>query len=116
MHKHHSIDYIEIKVLSVAAAKEFYAQAFGFQFTDYGPGYAGILGDGGKEQGGLVLSASVSRGGPLVILFSENLEETRKAVREAGGTICVDIFDFPGGRRFHFLDPSGNELAAWSKD
>ena len=111
-HQHHTMDYIEIKALDVPAAKRFYAEAFGWAFNDYGPGYAGIVGEG-KEQGGITLAPEISRGGPLVVLYSNDVDATRQAVRAAGGKISVDIFDFPGGRRFHFLDPSGNELAVW---
>lgn len=112
----HTIDYIELAATDLAAAKAFYGAAFGWTFNDYGPGYAGFL-DGradGVEAGGLRLEASVARGGPLVILFSDTLEETLAAVRAAGGVITKEIFDFPGGRRFQFTDPSGNELGVWS--
>ena len=114
MTRHHTIDYIEIQARNVAEAKTFYATAFGWTFTDYGPDYCGIQGEV-REQGGITLAPEVNRGGLLVVLYSDKLEETRSAVREAGGKISVDIFDFPGGRRFHFLDPSGNELAVWSE-
>lgn len=113
---HHAINYIEIPARDVAAAKRFYAAAFGWSFTDYGPGYAGIQASDG-EAGGLRQEASPpGRGGPLVILYSESLDQSVARVREAGGTISAPPFEFPGGRRFHFLDPSGNELGVWSKD
>ncbi len=112
-HTHHSIDYIEFTVTDMAAAKEFYAAAFGWEFNDYGPDYVGIRKPGG-EAGGLRLDAEASTGGPLVILYSDDLEATVANVRDAGGRIVKDPFDFPGGRRFHFEDPSGNELAVWS--
>jgi len=113
-HTHHAIDYIEITVTDMDAAKAFYTSAFGWSLTDYGPEYAGIQGDG-TEQGGLRLDAAVQTGGPLVILYSEDLEATLDAVTAAGGTIVSPIEAFPGGRRFHFSDPAGNELAAWSE-
>jgi len=113
-HGHHTFDYIELKALDMAAAKAFYAQAFGFQFTEYAPGYCGIQGEG-REQGGITLADEVQRGGPLVVLYSNELDSTYEAVKSAGGTISTEIFTFPGGRRFHFLDPSGNELAVWSE-
>lgn len=113
-HKHHAIDYIELAVTDMAAAQRFYAAAFGWSFIDYGPGYAGIQGEE-REVGGLRLDAAVRAGGPLVILFSEDLEASVRAVREAGGTVTTEPFSFPGGRRFHFTDPSGNELAVWSE-
>ena len=110
-HTHHAIDYIEITVTDMDAAKAFYTSAFGWSLTDYGPEYAGIGGDG-SEQGGLRLDAATE---PLVILYSDNLEATLEAVTEAGGTIAKPIESFPGGRRFHFTDPAGNELAVWSE-
>lgn len=113
-HRHHAIDYVELPVTDLPAAKRFYEEAFGWRFNDYGPTYAGIAGDG-KEVGGLALTDTVRRGGPLVILFSTDLAASLAAVREAGGTITTEPFDFPGGRRFHFTDPSGNELAVWAE-
>jgi hypothetical protein len=110
---HHAIDYIEFTVRDIAAAKRFYAAAFGWQFTDYGPGYAGIRGDE-REVGGLAQADEVKKGGPLVVLYSRELDATVAAVRSAGGKIVKKPFAFPGGRRFHFEDPSGNELAVWS--
>ena len=113
MHTHHAIDYIEFPVLDIQAAKRFYTAAFGWAFTDYGPGYAGIRGGDG-EVGGLRETEEVKTGGPLVVLYSTDLEASVQAVRSAGGRIVQDPFPFPGGRRFHFLDPSGNEVAVWS--
>jgi predicted enzyme related to lactoylglutathione lyase len=113
-HVHHAIDYIEISVKDVAEAKRFYAKAFGWEFNDYGPDYAGIVGEG-REVGGLAKSAKVAKGGPLVVLYSKDLDATVGAVTKAGGTIAKKPFEFPGGRRFHFADPSGNELAVWSE-
>lgn len=112
--QHHQIDYIEIAVTDLAKAKAFYAAAFAWDFTDYGAGYAGIRKPGGGEAGGLRLDESVTPGGPLVILYSQDLEASQSGVRDAGGTIVEEIFAFPGGRRFHFADPSGNVLAVWS--
>jgi predicted enzyme related to lactoylglutathione lyase len=112
-HVHHSIDYIELTVTDVARAKEFYTSAFGWKFNDYGPGYAGIVGDG-REVGGLRQDASVRPGGPLIVLYSSDLEATERGVRSAGGRVVKEAYDFPGGRRFHFADPAGNELAVWS--
>lgn len=111
-HTQHAIDYIEFTVKDVAAAKEFYGSAFDWEFTDYGPGYAGIKGEH-REMGGFAQGETVP-GGVLVVLFSANLEDTLAAVRKAGGTISKEPFGFPGGRRFHFTDPSGNELAVWT--
>jgi uncharacterized protein len=110
---HHTINYIEFAVPDVEAAKAFYAAAFGWSFEDYGPDYAGIKGGGG-EVGGLRRDPEVRAGGPLVILYSNDLEGSVEAVTEAGGSIAKPIYSFPGGRRFHFTDPNGNELAVWS--
>lgn len=115
-HVHHTIDYVEINVVDLALAKAFYADAFGWSFNDYGPHYAGIRwasGDG--EVGGLNATdtAAPVRGGPLVLLWSADLDATAAAVDAAGGEIVQGPYDFPGGRRFHFTDPSGNELGVW---
>ena len=112
-HVHHAIDYIELTVTDVAAAKRFYAGAFGWEFTDYGDAYAGIKGEG-REVGGLRQDQLVPPGGPLVVLYSEDLDATLARVREAGGRIVKEPFGFPGGRRFEFADPSGNVLGVWS--
>ena len=113
-HVHHTIDYIEIAVTNVAEAKRFYGAAFGWTFNDYGPGYAGIQGPG-REVGGLREDEHVRAGGPLVVLYSRTLDDTLTKVRQAGGRMVKEPFTFPGGRRFHFSDPSGNELAVWSE-
>ena len=113
MHNHHAIDYVEFTVTDLTEAKRFYSSAFGWTFNDYGPEYAGIRGHDG-EVGGLHQTTGLRSGGPLVILYSENLEASLTAVQAAGGKIVQPPFAFPGGRRFHFTDPSGNELAVWS--
>jgi predicted enzyme related to lactoylglutathione lyase len=116
-HRHHHIDYLELAVLDVSTAKDFYAAAFGWSFSDYGPEYAGIRDsaiDGG-EIGGLRRDETVRPGGPLVLLFSDDLDASVASVVSAGGTIVSDPYEFPGGRRFHFADPSGNELGVWAK-
>jgi predicted enzyme related to lactoylglutathione lyase len=114
MSTHHTIDYIEFAVRDLAAAKRFYGSAFGWQLNDYGPEYAGIKGGAG-EVGGLHQSSEARTTGPLVILFSADLEKSVAAVKAAGGTIIREPYGFPGGRRFNFTDPSGNELAVWSQ-
>lgn len=112
---HHEINYIEISVSNLDQAKAFYGAAFGWQFTDYGTEYVGIRKQSGEgEVGGFCLSETITGGGPLVILYSNDLEVSYEAVKKAEGTISTEIFSFPGGRRFHFHDPSGNELAVWS--
>ena len=115
-HRHHAIDYIELTVPDLAAAKRFYADAFGWEFTDYGPQYAGIRdGSGAPEVGGLAVGAEVRTGGPLVLLYSADLDRTLTAVTSAGGRVVNGPYEFPGGRRFHFRDPGGNELGVWSE-
>lgn len=113
-HAHHAIDYVEISVADVAEAQRFYAAAFGWEFNDYGPDYAGIKG-AGREVGGLRKQPGAHGGSPLVVLYSRSLDATVAEVRAAGGRIVTEPFVFPGGRRFHFADPSGNELAVWSE-
>ncbi len=114
-HTHHAIDYIELSVADLPTAKEFYGSAFGWTFNDYGPDYAGIRSpDGEGEVGGLNPAGSPGRGGPLVLLYSDDLDATVAAVRAAGGEVVEGPYDFPGGRRFHFTDPSGNELGVWA--
>ncbi|MDA2809870.1 VOC family protein [Nocardiopsis sp. RSe5-2] len=116
MNRHHRIDYIEFGVTDLPAAKRFYEAAFGWEFTDYGDSYAGIAGaGGGPEAGGLARVDKVEPGGPLVIVYSDDLDASRAAVEAAGGTVTTEPFDFPGGRRFHFADPSGNVLAVWTQ-
>lgn len=111
---HHRINYIEFTVNDLAKAKTFYQSAFGWEFNDYGPAYAGIKGET-SEVGGLQEGPEVKPGGPLVILYSQDLETSLIKVKKAGGEISKTIFSFPGGRRFHFKDSSGNELAVWSE-
>jgi predicted enzyme related to lactoylglutathione lyase len=108
----HRIDYIEMSATNVAATKKFYVDAFGWKFTDYGPDYTSFA--DGRLMGGFAKAASVQRGGPLIVIFAVDLADAEKRVRAAGGTITKPVFSFPGGHRFHFTDPSGNELAVWS--
>lgn len=107
------IDYVELGGgADLPATKDFYVAAFGWGFIDYGPTYAAFEGaglDGGIDGGD---DATVT---PLVILRSDDLEDAQHRVEAAGGTITRPIFDFPGGRRFHFRDPAGNELGVWSE-
>lgn len=118
--RHHTLDYVEIPVTDLQAAKAFYGGAFGWSFNDYGPGpaYVGIRRPGAEdpadEVGGFRPEPQVTRGGPLLLLWSADLEASVDAVRAAGGEILQGPYEFPGGRRFHFSDPSGNELGVWS--
>jgi predicted enzyme related to lactoylglutathione lyase len=111
---HHRLDYIEFAAASTPPVRDFYSSIFGWKFEDYGPAYTSF--HDGRIAGGF--DASIPpRPGPsaLAVIYSSDLEATQQAVRAAGGTITRPIFSFPGGRRFHFTDPSGNELAVWSE-
>ena len=111
--RHHSFDFIEIPATDMKAAQAFYAAAFGWKFQDWGEAYADIL-DAGLAGGLRKVDAVVGRGGTLAIIYSNDLEASERAVIAAGGTIS-ERHEFPGGRRFQFLDPSGVELAVWTK-
>ena len=109
-----TINYIELPVADMAASKAFYGTAFGWRFVDYGPDYAAFEGagiDGGLDAGP---GRKPAADGALVVLYAPDLEAALEAVQAAGGTITKPVFAFPGGRRFHFADPGGNELAIWS--
>jgi len=112
--KHTHINYIEFKAKDLEQIKAFYSTAFGWSFTDYGPTYTAFA-DSGLE-GGFELTEDEIVNGALVVLHHENLEGIKNSVIEAGGIITQDIFSFPGGSRFHFTDPSGNELAIWCEE
>jgi uncharacterized protein len=115
-HQHHAIDYVEITVTDLEEAKRFYSEAFGWQFNDYGPAYAGIQNPKGEgEVGGLRPGDDVRAGGPFVLLFSADLDKSVEAVQKAGGKVVNGPYEFPGGRRFHFTDPSGNELGVYAE-
>ena len=107
------IDYIEFAVADIGRAKAFYGDAFGWSFTDYGPDYCEFT--DGRMKGGFDASGPVSTGGPLVVLYGTDLERLMDRVTAAGGTITRPPFEFPGGRRFHFTDPDGYELAIWAE-
>lgn len=107
------IDYIEFNVADIARCKAFYGDAFGWTFTDYGPDYCEFR-DGRLTGGFTTLAPANAGGGPLVILFANDLEDAVGRVEKAGGKIVKPIFAFPGGRRFQFADPDGYELGVWS--
>lgn len=107
------INYIEFKAKNLKAVKEFYSTVFGWEFTDYGDEYVAFSNSG--LEGGFEFSEEPISNGALIVLYHDNLEETQQKVESAGGIISVPIFSFPGGRRFHFVDPAGNELAVWSE-
>ena len=115
MQQDQKIDYIEFPAEDFDAIQAFYERAFGWKFVDYGPEYRSF--SDGKLDGGFRHSnqkSTTESGSALVILYAENLEDTRDKVTDSGGRIVADIFSFPGGRRFQFADPNGNELAVWS--
>lgn len=103
------LDYLEMPGGDLPAVKAFYGQAFGWTFTDYGPDYAAF--SEGLDGG---FYAGAAEAAPLPVLYAEDLDAMLAKVTTAGAAICRPIFDFPGGRRFHFRDPAGNELAVWS--
>lgn len=113
-HQHidRSIDYIEFNAPDLPAIKNFYSAVFSWTFQDWGEDYISF--SDGHVDGGFARGEAKTGSGPLVILYSTNLETLLTKVQEAGGAIVKDTFSFPGGRRFHFADPAGNELAVWS--
>ena len=109
------ISYVELPAGDFDLVQEFYEKAFGWNFTDYGPEYRAFSDD--NLDGGFYKSSlysSTDNGAALVILYSRNLQASLERVVNAGGTIVKEIFDFPGGQRFQFADPHGNQLAVWS--
>ena len=107
------LDYVEFGTRDVAAAKKFYSAAFGWKFTDYGPDYTSFA-DGRLSGGFRAEPEPPAKTNPLVVIFAANLEAAQAAVSAAGGKVVVATHEFPGGRRFHFADPNGLELAVWS--
>lgn len=111
-----TIDYVEIPASDLVRTQEFFTELFGWQFEDYGPDYCSF--NDGRLAGGFRradVSASPDNGSPLIVFYKEDLVAARARVEELGGTIRRDIFSFPGGKRFHFLDPNGNEYAIWAE-
>lgn len=112
------IDYIEFSVSDIAQSRDFYGKAFGWSFKDYGPSYCEF--NDGRLTGGFALGGEgnpggpIKAGGPLVILYASDLANTQRRLEGAGATIVKPAYAFPGGRRFHFADPDGYELAVWS--
>jgi predicted enzyme related to lactoylglutathione lyase len=111
------IDYVEFSVGDIARSRDFYGKAFGWSFKDYGPGYCEF--NDGRLTGGFALGSekagkSNKAGGPLVILYADDLAATQRRLEGAGATIVKPPYSFPGGRRLHFADPDGYELAVWS--
>ena len=116
MSTHEKIDYVEFPSRDLEATKRFFAAVFGWSFVDYGPDYASFANEG--LNGGFYRAekaAAVDTGSALIVFYSDSLEDTQKKVERAGGRIVKPIFDFPGGRRFHFTEPAGNEFGVWGR-
>ncbi|HKL91162.1 MAG TPA: VOC family protein [Allomuricauda sp.] len=107
------IDYIEFKSTDLEMTKAFYSQTFGWTFTDYGPTYTSFSESG--VNGGFELTTEPITNGVLIVLYHKDLVAIKDKVIAAGGSVTKEIFEFPGGKRFHFTDSSGNELAIWSE-
>jgi hypothetical protein len=113
--KHEKINYVEFPAVNIETAKTFFTSVFGWSFTDYGPEYTAFSNSG--LSGGFYkseLSINTKNGSALIVLYSNQLEATLLKIEKSGGLIIKPIFTFPGGRRFHFSDPNGNEYAVWS--
>jgi len=110
------INYVEFPSKNIAVTKSFFTTVFGWEFVDYGPEYTAFYDEG--ISGGFFksdLTTSSERGSALIVFYSSELEGTQKRIEQAGGSIKKPVFSFPGGSRFHFCDPNGNEYAVWSK-
>ncbi len=115
MNEHEKINYVEFPAKDIQATKEFFSQVFGWLFQDFGSEYSAFSNQG--IDGGFYkaeLSSSVNNGAALIVFYSQDLETTQTKIERANGIIVKPIFTFPGGRRFHFTEPSGNEFAVWS--
>lgn len=115
MNEHEKLNYVEFPSPDLRSTKAFFEKVFGWSFVDYGPEYTSFTGQG--LDGGFFkadMRSSAADGAALLVFFSNDLEHTLAKVTEAGGTIVKPTFSFPGGRRFHFTEPSGNEFAVWS--
>ena len=110
--KDNYINYVEFKAKDLKKIKGFYTKIFNWTFTDYGPTYIAFSESG--LEGGFEKTEYEIVNGALIVLYHQNLDSVKNKIKEAGGEISKDIFSFPGGHRFHFIDPSGNELAVWS--
>ncbi|CAN5128998.1 VOC family protein [soil metagenome] len=115
MNEHKKIDYVEFPAKDIQAVKNFFTTVFGWSFTDYGSDYTSFSNsgiDGGFFKSDLIVSTE--KGSALIVMYSKELEQIQTRIEEAGGAIVKPIFSFPGGRRFHFTDPNGNEYGVWS--
>ena len=114
-HQHEKINYVEYPACNLASTKQFFSDVFGWVFTDYGPDYTAFNHQG--IEGGFYksnLQSNADQGAALIVFYSDDLGDTYQKITSNGGAIKTEIFDFPGGKRFHFTCPSGNEFAVWS--
>ena len=115
MNNHEKINYLELPAKEMEPTKAFFAEVFDWSFVDYGPDYVACA-NAGIDVGFFKsdLTSQVSSGSVLIVFYSDALEETLAKIEKAQGKITKPIFSFPGGRRFHFCDPNGNEFAVWA--
>jgi predicted enzyme related to lactoylglutathione lyase len=109
------LNYVELPARDLPATRAFFQAAFGWEFEEFGPDYCAFAGQG--LDGGFYRSelySNTQNGSALLVFYSDDLEATQASIEQAGGRIEKPVFDFPGGRRFHFSEPSGNEFAVWS--
>ncbi|MFT6406748.1 MAG: putative enzyme related to lactoylglutathione lyase [Arenicella sp.] len=119
MSKHESIDYLEYPAHDLLSSKRFFEAVFDWTFTDYGAGYSAFEAKGLQGGGGFYKAALASKsdqGAALAVFYSDDLASTQAKIEAAGGNIVKPIFSFPGGRRFHFEEPSGNQFAVWTHE
>ncbi len=117
MQEHEKLNYLEFPSTNLSASKDFFSTVFGWEFEDYGPEYTAFSNQG--LDGGIFKGPKGSRtenGAALVIFYSKDLEQTLDKIKKAGGEINMETFSYPGGRRFHFIEPGGNEFSVWSED
>lgn len=115
MKQHEKINYVELPARDLVKTKDFFSKAFDWSFTDFGDEYTAF--DNQGLDGGFFkadLNSDASKGAALIVFYSDDLNATRDKIKQAGGAIVQDIFSFPGGQRFHFTEPCGNEFAVWS--
>lgn len=116
MNIHEKLNYVEFPAKTLEATKQFFSTAFAWKFVDYGPEYTAFSNEG--LDGGFYkadMASSAASGAALLVFYSADIQATLEKVKQSGGEISQDIFDFPGGCRFHFIEPSGNEFAVWSE-
>ena len=108
-----TIDYIEFPLSDVDATKAFYSKVFGWEFQDWGPDYLSFSGAGVDGGFNRELESAAEGVGAMIVLYSDKLEEKIAAIGDAGGRVSKQTYSFPGGERFHFIDPNGNEVLVW---